>query len=77
MKLFLLLPNMVLFTISFYNLLDGFSAGNHQNIVITLLHVFVMLICVLFTGMIVKSMFTIKSVEVRENRQENTMEVTA
>jgi len=72
MKIFLLLPNLILFTISYFNLSEPVAHGQQQNIVVTLLHVFVMLICVAFTTLIVRSMFTVKSIELEEERQNNT-----
>ncbi|TRW23579.1 hypothetical protein FMM05_13030 [Flavobacterium zepuense] len=74
MKLILLLPNIALFAISFFNLNDTTS---QPNIAVTLLHLFVMLICLTFTGLIVRSMFTIKQVEMNEHTNEVMHQVTA
>jgi len=74
MKLILLLPNIALFAISFYNLNDTTA---QPNVAVTLLHLLVMLICLTFTGLIVRSMFSIKEVEMEERTNEVMQQVTA
>jgi len=74
MKLILLLPNIALFAISFFNLNDTTA---QPNIAVTLLHLFVMLICLTFTGLIIRSMFTLKQVEIDERTNEAMQQVTA
>lgn len=71
MRLLLLLPNLVLLAISGYNLsVDFFNPDAKAGIVVTLVHLFVMALCLLFIALIVKSSFKIKYIEVPENSRE-------
>lgn len=71
MKLLLLLPNLVLLAISGYNLtVDFYNPEAKASIVVTLMHLFVMALCLLFIGLIIKSSFKVKYVEVPENSMQ-------
>jgi hypothetical protein len=75
MKLLLLLPNFVLLAISGYNLsIEFFTPGVNGTIVVTLMHLLVMAICLTFIGIIVKSMFTIKYIEVIEEEADDAQD---
>lgn len=75
MRLLLLLPNLVLLAISGYNLsVDFFNPDVKAGIVVTLVHLFVMALCLLFIALIVKSSFKIKYIEVPENTREQEEE---
>lgn len=72
MRLLLLLPNFVLMAISGYNLTGNDMLGNKSNYFsYTLLHVLVMLICLGFVVMIIKSAFTIEYTETEETLPES------
>lgn len=73
MRLLLLLPNFILIMISGYNLSNDFAAtGKTPYITITMLHVLVMGLCLVFSFLIVKSMFRIAYVadDVSENETQ-------
>lgn len=71
MRLLLLLPNLILLAISGHNLsVDFFNPEVKAGIVVTLMHLFVMALCLLFIGLIIKSFFSIKYIEVLENSSE-------
>lgn len=67
MKLLMLLPNLVLIAISGVNLSNEFAGQELNNsLAIIVLHLSVMIMCLVFSAIIVKSMFTIKYTEVEE-----------
>lgn len=71
MRLLLLIPNFVLMAISGYNLTANNLVENESNYLpYTLLHILVMLICLVFVVMIVKSAFTITYTEIEEHQPE-------
>ncbi|WP_128389299.1 hypothetical protein [Flavobacterium cerinum] len=71
MRLLLLLPNLLLLAISGHNLsVDFFNPETKAGIVVTLMHLFVMALCLLFIGLIIKSLFSIKYIEEPENSSE-------
>lgn len=72
MRLLLLLPNFVLMAISGYNLTGNTMLNNESNYFpYTLLHLLVMLICLVFVVIIVKSVFTITYNETDETLPES------
>ena len=74
MKLLLLIPNFVLMGIAGYNLANEFSKTGEPNyILFKLLHFSVLLISLVCTVMIVRSLFTIRYVEVPQT-QTSTIE---
>ncbi|MFL9843871.1 hypothetical protein [Flavobacterium rhizosphaerae] len=67
MKLLLLLPNLVLLSVSGYNLYTGLTTSQGPNyIVYNLLHIAVSIICLTFIGMIIRSLFSIKYIETEQ-----------
>ncbi len=72
MRLLLLLPNFVLMAISGYNLTANTMLNNETNFFpYTLLHLLVMLICLVFVVMIVRSAFTIEYNEAEDMLAES------
>ncbi|MCW4467463.1 hypothetical protein OGH69_00650 [Flavobacterium sp. MFBS3-15] len=69
MRLLLLLPILALMSVSGFNL----SAGNNSFAVVVL-HLLVMAMCIIFIAMIVKSMFTVKYVEMPEKETRKAYE---
>lgn len=69
MRLLLLLPILALLAVSGFNL----SAGNNSFAVVVL-HLVIMALCVTFIAMIVKSMFTIRYVEMPEKESKQAYE---
>lgn len=59
MKLLMILPNLVLIAVSGINLSNEFSNTQSNNFAIMVLHLSVLIICVTFVALIVKSMFKI------------------
>lgn len=71
MKLLLLIPNFILLAISGYNLsIDFFNPEMKGSIVVTLLHLVVMAVCLIFIALIIKSIFVIKYIELPEQTQD-------
>jgi hypothetical protein len=67
MRLLLLLPNFALLGISGYNLTAELSSMAVNGILVTsLLHLFVMALCLTFIVLIIKSAFVIRYVETDE-----------
>ena len=69
MRLLLLLPILALLAVSGFNL----SAGNN-SFAIVVLHLVVMVLCITFIGLIVRSMFAVRYVEIPENDSGQTYE---
>ena len=64
MKLLLLLPVLALMAVSGYNLYNELAIDAVPgNLAIIVLHTAVTAMCLFFTGLIIRSMFTIKYVE--------------
>ena len=64
MKLLLILPNLVLIAVSGINLANELSAAQlNKNLAVIVLHVCVLIMCLVFVALIVKSMFKIVAVE--------------
>ncbi len=75
MKLLLLIPNFVLMAIAGYNLANEFEKNAEPNyLLFKLLHAAVLLITIVFAYIIVKSMFTIRYMEVQQQLQPEDME---
>lgn len=73
MKLLMLLPNVVLIAISGINLSNEFSGQELNNsLAIIVLHLSVLILCLTFTALIVKSMFKIKYVEMPDLQTEDS-----
>jgi formate hydrogenlyase subunit 3/multisubunit Na+/H+ antiporter MnhD subunit len=71
MKLLLLIPNFVLMAIAGFNLANEFSKTGEPNyILFKLLHFSVLIISLACTVTIVRSLFTIRYVEVPQERSE-------
>ena len=67
MKLLLLLPVLALMAVSGYNLYNELAIDTVPgNLAIIVLHTAVTAMCLFFTGLIIRSMFTIKYVERKE-----------
>lgn len=73
MKLLMLLPNLVLMAISGINLYNEFQLPN-ANLAVALLHVAVLVMCLTFVSLIVKSMFKVKYTEVEERQLQHINE---
>lgn len=73
MKLLMLFPNFVLMAISGINLYNEFRLPT-ANLAIAVLHVAVLVICLTFVSLIVKSMFTIRYTEVAEDETQEIRE---
>ena len=66
MKLLLILPNLFLIAVSGINLYNELSVAQiNKNLSVIVLHFSVLVMCLLFVGLIIKSMF--KVVEVEDN----------
>jgi len=81
MKILLLLPNIVLLIVSGYNLANDFSAVNEPNyLAFKILHTLVMIMCITFISLIVKSILSsayVNAEEYEENhilQNENTLQ---
>ena len=71
MKLLMLLPNVVLIAISGINLSNEFSGQSlNSNLAIIVLHLSVLAMCLVFSAIIIKSMFKITYTEVIEIQAE-------
>lgn len=75
MRILLLFPSVILFAISFYNLAQS-STAVQPNFAIIVLHAFVMTVCLVFSGAIIKSMFTVTIEEVEVNETEGLHQTT-
>lgn len=64
MKLFLILPNLLLIAVSGINLFNELSVGQvNKNLSVMVLHFSVLVMCLVFVGLIIKSMFKVVEVE--------------
>lgn len=71
MKLLMLLPNVVLIAISGINLSNEFSGQSlNSNLAIIVLHLSVLAMCLVFSAIIIKSIFKIRYTEVTETQLE-------
>lgn len=78
MRLLLLIPNLILLVISFYNLANDVAWKNGPNYLsFTVLHVLVMLMCLLFITLILKSVFRLNYVEGNEEAHDETLNTLA
>lgn len=59
MKLLLILPNLVLIAVSGINLYNELNTGRLNNLAITVLHFSVLIMCLVFVGLIIRSMFKV------------------
>ncbi|PZR22487.1 MAG: hypothetical protein DI539_05315 [Flavobacterium psychrophilum] len=60
MKLLLILPNLVLIAVSGVNLFNEITTGQpDKNLAVTVLHFSVLIMCLVFVSLIVKSMFRV------------------
>ncbi|WP_417350293.1 hypothetical protein [Flavobacterium alkalisoli] len=79
MKLVLLIPTVVLMAISGYNLSVEFTKTGEANyLIFKAVHLTVLLISILCTAAIIRSMFKIKYVEIPEtnnNKNYNELEI--
>lgn len=67
MKLLMLLPNLVLIAISGVNLSNEFAKNAMvNNLAVIVLHLSVLIMCIVFVALIVKSMFKVKYTEIPE-----------
>ena len=73
MKLLMLLPNIVLMAISGINLYNEFQLSN-ANLAVAVLHFAVMVMCLTFVTLIVKSMFRVKYTEVEDRQLQHIKE---
>ncbi len=75
MRLLLLIPNFVLMMISGYNLIGNATWKDEPNFLIfTVLHVLVMLLCLVFMVLILRSVFVIRYVEATEISEQTQEE---
>ena len=71
MKLMLLVPNFILMAIAGYNLFNEFTKTGEPNyLLFKILHCIVLALSIYFAVAIVRSMFTIRYVEVPEKQPE-------
>lgn len=71
MKLLMLVPNLVLIAVSGVNLSNELSGETLTNsLAIIVLHLSVLVMCLVFSGLIVKSMFKIRYVEMPETQSD-------
>jgi hypothetical protein len=64
MKLLIILPNLLLIAISGINLFNELSVAQmNKNLSVIVLHASVLIMCVVFVALIVKSMFKVVEVE--------------
>ncbi|MHA3786638.1 hypothetical protein ACX0HA_00395 [Flavobacterium hauense] len=64
MKLLLILPNLLLIAISGINLYNELSVAQvNKNLSVMVLHFSVLIMCLVFVGLIIKSMFKVIEVE--------------
>lgn len=69
MKLLMLLPNLVLIAVSGVNLSNELSGSTlNNNLAIIVLHLSVLVLCLVFVALIVKSMFSIKYIEITQTQ---------
>jgi hypothetical protein len=73
MKLLMLLPNIVLMAISGINLYNEFQLPN-ANLAVAVLHFAVMVMCLTFVTLIVKSMFRVEYTEVEDRQLQHIKE---
>jgi hypothetical protein len=73
MKLLMLLPNIVLMAISGINLYNEFQLPN-ANLAVAVLHFAVMVMCLTFVTLIVKSMFRVECTEVEDRQLQHIKE---
>lgn len=67
MKLLMLLPNLVLIAVSGVNLSNEFAKNTMvNNLAVIVLHLSVLIMCIVFVALIVKSMFKVKYTEMPE-----------
>ena len=67
MKLLMLLPNLVLIAVSGVNLANEFAKNTMvNNLAVIVLHLSVLIMCIVFVALIVKSMFKVKYTEMPE-----------
>jgi Na+/serine symporter len=67
MKLLMLLPNLVLIAISGLNISNELETSGVKNLAVMVLHASVLIMCLVFVALIVKSMFAVVEVEVTED----------
>lgn len=71
MKLLLILPNLVLIAVAGINLSNELSAAQlHKNLSVIVLHFSVLLMCVVFISLIIRSMFRVSVKEDATHYQE-------
>jgi len=71
MKLMLLVPNFILMAIAGYNLFNEFTKTDEPNyLLFKILHCIVLGLSICFTIAIIRSMFTIRYVEVPQKQPE-------
>ena len=70
MKLLMLLPNLVLIAVSGFNISNEYTTQGANNFAVMVLHASVLIMCLVFVSLIVRSMFTI--VEVEDTREYET-----
>lgn len=64
MKLLIILPNLLLIAISGINLFNELSVAQmNKNLSVIVLHASVLIMCVVFVALVVKSMFKVVEVE--------------
>lgn len=64
MKLLIILPNLLLIAISGINLFNELSVAQmNKNLSVIVLHASVLVMCVVFVALVVKSMFKVVEVE--------------
>ena len=63
MKLLMLLPNLVLIAVSGLNISNEFTTQGANNLAVMVLHASVLIMCMVFVSLIVKSMFAVIEVE--------------
>lgn len=78
MRFLLLIPNFILIAVSAYNLTANETLNNDGSYFpYTLLHLLVMLICILFVAMVIKSAFAVKYTETAESIADNAAKYNA
>ena len=66
MKLILLIPNIILMVIAGYNLANDLNVASPNYLLIKMVHLSVLIITVVFMALIIKSMFTVKYIDIPE-----------
>jgi hypothetical protein len=75
MKLLLILPNLLLIAVSGINLANELSATQlNKNLAVIALHGCVLIMCLVFVALIVKSMFRIVEIEHTSYAEDNGYE---